>query len=72
MQFHKDYNIGDLRDTLEKAGFKNLVLQQLGEGKSNQYLVKFRGEESELHKIAEKTEQTLLTKMQRATSSFSA
>jgi preprotein translocase subunit SecF len=63
LQFHKPYPISDLRETLEKAGFKNLAIQSLGEANSNQYLVKFRGEESELHQIATKTESTLEAKM---------
>lgn len=66
LQFKKDFELGELRDTMEKAGFKNLVIQQLGEGKTNNYLVKLSGDEAELQQIARKTEDTLATKMDKS------
>ena len=67
LQFKNTMTTGTLRQTLEEAGFKNLVLQQLGEVNQNEFLVKFRGDESDLQKIAKKTEDLLASKMDRGT-----
>lgn len=65
LKFQKQYPIGDLRETLDKAGFRNLIIQQLGEPSANEYLAKFRGDESDLQQIGTKVEQTLASKMDR-------
>jgi preprotein translocase subunit SecF len=66
LKFNKTYPMADLRENFEKAGFKNLVIQQLGEASANEYLAKFRGEESELQLIGNKVEATLAAKMPRS------
>lgn len=66
LKFNKSYAMGDLRETLEKADFKNLSIQQLGEGNTNEYLVKFKGEEADLQQMGKKIEETLTKKMQRS------
>lgn len=65
LKFQKAYTTADLRDTLDKAGFKNLVIQQLGLASDNQYLVKFRPDESELQQIGNRVEKALGEKMAR-------
>ncbi|MBI3554779.1 MAG: protein translocase subunit SecF [Deltaproteobacteria bacterium] len=65
LKFAKPLQMDSLRDTLEKAGFQNLVIQQLGEGAADQYLVKFRGDEAGLQLIGKKIEDTLTAKMPR-------
>lgn len=66
LQFHKPISMSELRDTMDKAGFKNLVIQQLGVGESNQYLVKFRGDESDLQQMGKRVEDTMSAKMARS------
>lgn len=67
LQFKKAYSMGDLRDSMEKAGFTNLVIQALGDASTNQqYLVKFRGDQAELQQISAKIVKTLEAKMPRS------
>ncbi len=66
LKFAKVIPMDTLRETLEKAGFQNLVIQQLGEGAADQYLVKFRGDEAGLQLIGKKIETTLTAKMPRS------
>lgn len=63
VKFNKPVPIGEVRETFEQGGFKNLAIQQLGEVSLNEFLVKFRGEESELQQIAARTEKMLEAKM---------
>jgi len=65
LQFKTPTNIGDLRGTLESGGFKNLTIQQLGESNANEFLVKLRGDDENLQKISEKTENILTQKFQK-------
>jgi preprotein translocase subunit SecF len=65
LKFKQTMKSEDLRDTFEKAGFKNLVIQQLGEPGANQYLVKFRGDEAALQQIQQKVDATFTAKMSK-------
>lgn len=63
LRFKKPVSISALRETMEKGGFKNLLIQQLGSTGESEFLVKVSGDESELQQIASRTEQSLLTMM---------
>lgn len=65
LHFKKPVGIGELREKLEKGGFKNLLIQQLGQASESDFLVKVSGDESELQQIAGRTEQSLLGAMSK-------
>jgi preprotein translocase subunit SecF len=65
LKFHKTMPASDLREMMDKGGFKNLAIQQLGEESLNEYLVKFRGDESDLQQIGTRTEKALMGKVAR-------
>lgn len=70
LKFNKSVAIGEVRETLEKAGFKNLNVQELGggaaaaEARGNSYRVKFRGDEENLQKVSERVQETFKAKME--------
>ncbi|MBI2605956.1 MAG: protein translocase subunit SecF [Deltaproteobacteria bacterium] len=72
LRFKKQFTIGELRKTVEDAGFKNVSIQELSdsaaaaEARGGTFRVKFRGDEAELQKIATKFETTLTAKMPAA------
>ncbi|MBI3543930.1 MAG: protein translocase subunit SecF [Deltaproteobacteria bacterium] len=66
LKFHKTESMGDLRKTLEDAGFKNLMIQSLGAEGDNQFLVKFRGDEAGLQQAGKKVDDTLLKTMSKS------
>ncbi len=65
LHFAKEVPPAEVRDTFEKGGFKNLVVQQLGEGKTQDYLVKFHGDDAELQQMNQRVETMLSQKMAR-------
>lgn len=66
LRFSKPTEIGQVRETLEQGGFKNVVVQQLGDASANEFLAKFRGDEAELQKISARTEEMLAKKLDRS------
>lgn len=65
-KFAKSFSISELRNTMEEAGYENLVVQQLGEPADNMFLAKFRGTESQLQGTAQRVEATMMQKMARS------
>lgn len=65
LNFKKHMEIGELRDDMEKGGFKNLVIQQLGESDSSDFLVKFSGTEADLQQVGPRAEKALEGKVSR-------
>ncbi len=70
LKFKKPFAIAELRETIEKAGFENVAVQELSESvnstaeaRGGTYRVKFRGDESVLQKSSAKVESALAAKM---------
>ncbi len=71
LKFNKNFTIGELRTDLEKAGFVNLSIQELGdnasaEARSFTYRLKFRGDEKDLQQSSLKVDQVLAAKLQKS------
>ena len=66
LRFKKAMNISELRSDLESSGVKNLTIQQLGEGTSNEFLAKVGADEEGLQKASQSVETALLKKMDKA------
>ena len=53
------WDIGKLRDSLEKGGFHSFKVQQIGDASGNQYLVKTQGDEKSLNSTSARIEDVL-------------
>src|SRR6476646_9391992 len=53
------WDIGKVRDELEKGGIKGLKVQQIGEAGSHQFLIKAQGDESSLNLVSKNVQDIL-------------
>ncbi len=63
VKFDKSVAMDDLRDTLEKSGFKGAVVQTIGNESENNVLIKVQASESELNLISENIKKSLVQAM---------
>lgn len=57
LKFQKALRVSELRAVMEKGGFKNLIIQQMGEtpgAESSEFLIKFRDDDQGLQKVGER------------------
>ncbi|MFZ9594539.1 MAG: protein translocase subunit SecF [Bdellovibrionia bacterium] len=59
VQIPKNWDIGRLRDELEKGEIQGLKVQQIGEVAASQYLIKAQGQEDTLGQVAQKVKDIL-------------
>lgn len=60
-KFEKEIHLDNLRDSLEKGGFKGTSVQTIGEPKDNEVLIKVQAHEGELNLITENISKALQT-----------
>lgn len=53
VRFEKKENLDDVRGSLDKAGFKGVSVQSIGEENENSVLIKVQAKESELNQVTE-------------------
>lgn len=61
VRFEKSENLDEVRGALDKAGFKGVSVQTIGEEKDNSVLIKVQAQESELNKVTEGVAANLAT-----------
>lgn len=61
VKFEKPENLDEVRGALDKAGFKGVSVQTIGEEKDNSVLIKVQAQESELNKVTEGVAANLAT-----------
>lgn len=60
VQFDKQTSMDDIRDSLEKSGFKGAVVQTIGEVSENNVLIKVQADETELNQVSENIKKSLM------------
>ncbi len=59
LKFHKELDVGELRDSLSALGLRNLVVQRFGLQEEHEYLVRVEQMEADLDVLSGQIEQTL-------------
>lgn len=60
VQFDKQTSMDDIRDSLDKSGFKGAVVQTIGEVSENNVLIKVQADETELNLVSENIKKSLM------------
>jgi len=60
VKIHQNWDIGHLRDELEKGDLKGIKVQQIGDPAADEFLVKAQGDEKSLNLISQHVSETLL------------
>lgn len=60
VQFDKQTSMDDIRDSLDKSGFKGAVVQTIGEVSENNVLIKVQADETQLNQVSENIKKSLM------------